>query len=90
MVRVNYEKLKGESLIFPKDARDGSCMGGFMNMHANKGIIVSFCRTGLAKLTYHTHVFRSSAIDKCYWYRINAPHKIAFYNQVRGHGTCEA
>jgi len=23
MVRVNYEKLKGESLIFPKDARDG-------------------------------------------------------------------
>ena len=28
MVRVNYEKLKGERLIFPKDARDdGSCMG---------------------------------------------------------------
>ena len=64
----------------------------WLHVLANKGIkyCEKFCCTGLAKLTYHTHVFRSSAIDKSYWYRINAPHKIAFYNQVRGHGTFEA
>lgn len=52
-----------------------------IHVHANKGIIGN-CRTGLAKLTYSGHVFRSSAIDKFYWYRINAPHKISFYYQL--------
>ena len=37
-----------------------------------------------------TFLGQSRAIDKSYWYRINAPHRIAFYNQVRGHGTFEA